>query len=257
MKAIPAFFAIVIFTSCAGPKHRPYFFSNSDDVVEKKEAISHLRIKVDDVIDHRDYDSSPAQKLGPKISTQYGTMCINSTKRYHKRYWTELSRITNIYLSRFLGVGRVSQVIDEYDYRVSVSISDLWMMQEYPERENEVLKTDHSVEPVVIVTVSENVAILAGAVGLIYLLSSSEGEDLYATKADLEITLDSINIYDSNDVLVHSIVDSRLVIEEQEFIADLECRCTFYSLDYQYKQLLMQLAPQIEEQLIQLEAGKR
>ena len=236
---------VSLLSSCSSYKHKPIFFTKKGEKVDPLPAIQDLRIRFDGVLDQRDYEKWPLQQGKPKVRTVSGLHCINSTNQYHKAYWQNLSKFSAIYLSRFLGVQKVSQYIEDYDYRIEVVVSDMMLFQKYSHEAKKAATKDYYI--------GFGVGALGGMVGaIVYYSLSGDSDKVFTTPGRMVIAIDAVNIYDDQNVLVASITDQVLEFSDKEFVADAACTCTFYNLDFHYKQFLKSLAPKIESELMNL-----
>lgn len=235
---------IIGLSSCA-TKHRPYFFTKEGEQEPPVEQIESLIIKIDPIKDIRQItDRHLLTASKPFIHTGDGKFCINAEKVYDSSFWNDMSNISKRYLSNFLGVKKVSVLIQDYDYRLSWSISEFWIKQKYSEEANKNRKNG-------------SYGYYAGGAigGLLFAItqdaSKENSEMIFKSSGNINITLDDIVLYNKSGDPVKSFEPQTLLLEDFELVADADCLCAYYNLDYYFKKLMQDFSPKLEKVLIE------
>lgn len=238
------FLIIIITLASCSPKHRPYFFSKKGERKIGNEQIKSLKIRLESIKDSRVItDRHLLTYTDPFIHTGDGKFCINAEKVYAKSFWTDMSNISKRYFSNFLGIHAVSSLIDEYDYKITWSVSDFRIKQMFSE---EAYKNRNN----------HTYAYYAGGAvgGLLFAIAdesiNGNKNNVFKTKGNINITLQNIILYNKDNEIVKRFDDQVLLLEDYELVADAECQCAYYNLDYHFKKLLKEFAPKLESVLL-------
>lgn len=244
MKRQIILFLIITLASCSS-KHRPYFFSKEGERKVSQEQIHSLKIKLEPIKDIRIItDRHLLTSTEPFIHTGDGKFCINAEKVYDKSFWTDLSNISKRYLSNFLGVHTVSSLLKEYDYKLAWSVSEFYIKQKYSE---EAKKNKNN---------STFVNYGGGAIGgLLYAIANEAFDDnskkTFKSTGNIKIQLQDVILYNKDDEIVKRFENQTMSLEDFELVADADCLCAYYNLDYYFKKLLQEFAPSIEAVLLE------
>ncbi len=242
MKLLYLFIFSFFIVSCA-PKHRPYFFIKRNDKKEMIDLLSSVTVFVDEIQDQRNIsNSSLATESKPLVKTDGVKHCMNVEKGYESDYWSELTFFASKYLGQFMRVKKVSSYIQKHEYKLTWSIVTYKIRQSYSEEANKNRRKTHYYNPY---------GVVGGVLGgLASEITKGNSSMAYKSIGDIDIVLEDVTLHDSNGNVVKSLGRQNIELKEKELVADADCLCAYYSMDFYFKQLMRELAPKIEAAVI-------
>ncbi len=169
--------------------------------------------------------------------------CLNVEKGYEDDYWSELTFFSSKYLGQFIRVKKVSSYKQRYDYKLTWSVSKYMLKQDYSEEAYKNRKqTNYAVH-------------LGGLLGYlaseIEIANENNSSMSYKSIGDLSIVLEDVTLFDNKENIVKSLGVQKLELKDKELVADADCLCAYFNMDYYFKQLMRDLAPKIEATIIE------
>jgi len=229
MKNLFTSVSILILLSSCSPQIAPSFFLNKNDEKPTNELLTGINILITPLEDMRS-EGDLSNNKDSKFKIDNEKYCVNAST-HNAKFISQLSKLAERYFYQNSALKLANKTTGAYNYKITWNLKQYQNLQEFSQEAANANTT----------------RAIGGAFGLLgAVIADGITESEFNTPAKLDIVLTEIIVEDNSGTQIGYIDEFKWQLDE-EMAAGPDCDCAYYHVDLQFKMVIKELVPQIEE----------